>query len=541
MAVCPYHLKLTYIYLDEIMSGMSRNTLRSRLLPSDLKSYQTGILGLLYLAMITFWIVRFDFSTYYNSKDNMDYSQMGTQILSGNGFSTGQIFPGFLKFLKEKNQLEQQHWPNLHRFPLPQLSNAFSQLFFEPMKAGIVQSGFWFIISIPALFIIIHRLVNFPTAIICILFFYMDSLKASYSGLSESFSTFLLLLLVYAFFFSKCSIKRKSIYSGILLGLLMLTRTTFVYLLPVLIIYFITKPFPKRNILLLSILTLAIMSPWLIRNYLITANPFFSFSNARGLSIPLYPVDPVKTLSFEHSIAETVAQNKKAITINFIKNFSNIFDIRFPLLEAVGILALISLLFLFLIKNSKSIEYAWYCLSIYVLNFMIYSFFQPDKRYFQPLKPLFLILFVWTFFLLFRRFNAQKSGYLVLSVLFVLLLIKSNDPTIHRNDAVLKEINEIKNLSKVIDKDSIVVSDISHKITLLSKRKSIRLPIDPAELEEIDHDYLKIDYLVLSNHLPGYYQAYSPYLKDPSSLPNFTKIPYQSSLYLIFKRNLNKL
>lgn len=519
---------------------MSSNTLHSRMLSFGLQSYQVSILGFIYLAMITFWIIRFNFNTYYNYKDNMDYSQMGAQILSGNGFSTGQLFPGFLQFLKERELLEQQHWPNLHRFPLPPLSNAFFQLFFEPMKAGIVQSGFWFLISIPAIFMIIHRLVNFPTTILCILFFYLDSLKASYSGLSESLSTFLLLLLVYFSFFSKCNNSRKSIYSGFFLGLLLLTRTTFIYLLPVLILYFIAKSFPKKKILLFSTLTVAVMLPWLLRNSFLTGNPLFSFSNARGLSIPLQPIDPVKTLKFNHSIAKIVATENRAIIMNFVRNIRKIVDIRFPLLEAVGILAFVSLLFFFLTKKQKITEYACYCFTIYILNFLVYSLFQLDKRYFQPLKPLFLILFIWTFFLFFQQYKTQKLGYFLLSGLFIFLLITSDSQSIHRNKDVLKEVSEIKSLSKMIDKDSIVVSDISHKITLLSKRKSIRLPINPKELEEINNNYLKIDYLVLSYQLPGQYKQYIPYLKDSPPLPNFIKIPSQSSLYIIFKRNQTK-
>ncbi|MEJ2353834.1 MAG: hypothetical protein P8Y03_29000, partial [Anaerolineales bacterium] len=69
---------------------------------------------------------------------------------------------------------------------------------------------------------------------------------------------------------------------------------------------------------------------------------------------------------------------------------------------------------------------------------------------------------------------------------------------------------------------AVIAADISEQISLFSSRRTLRLPADPAELLEIDRDYLPVDYVLLSRDLlarnpagdeeSGYHETYEDYL-----------------------------
>jgi len=115
---------------------------------------------LLFIVATLIWIWGFN-TNYFGNRDAHDYAQMGRELSNGNGFSTLQIFPRHIPFLQKKNYLDKKSWPNLHRFPLPSILNAFFyKMTKDIIKAAVMQSGVAFLLSVPVLFLLATRLTN---------------------------------------------------------------------------------------------------------------------------------------------------------------------------------------------------------------------------------------------------------------------------------------------------------------------------------------------------------------------------------------------
>ena len=80
--------------------------------------YGGRICLVLALVALTCWLARYDRSLFADN-DAFDYAQMGREIYLGHGASTLQIMPRQIPLLEEWGYLHAEHWPNLHRYPLP--------------------------------------------------------------------------------------------------------------------------------------------------------------------------------------------------------------------------------------------------------------------------------------------------------------------------------------------------------------------------------------------------------------------------------------
>src|SRR5437773_3283257 len=113
------------------------------------------------------WVAVFTTRNFEN-RDAYDYAQMGREIVQGHGLATKQIFPRHIGYLKDRGILTPQRLPNLYRYPLPTFTNALAQVFIaDPIRASVIQCGTWFLLSIPAFFLLIRKLVDPLVALVC--------------------------------------------------------------------------------------------------------------------------------------------------------------------------------------------------------------------------------------------------------------------------------------------------------------------------------------------------------------------------------------
>ncbi len=242
-----------------------------------------------FIATAACWVSSFSTQRFVD-RDAYDYAQIGRQIRLGNGYTTRQTFPRHLPYMQEKGYLEKE-WPSLLRYPASPTLNALAQLFAtDPVVAAVVQTGACFLLSVPLFFLLAARLTDVRLACLATAFYVGDSRiwRDSYSGMTEAIALLLLLAVFYLGFMPRTREGRPSTWAllGLLCGLAYLTRTQLIVLVPLGLIVAARAVRPgarwRAAVLFLASALLAV-SPWLVRNTLVTGEPLFAFTNSRNL------------------------------------------------------------------------------------------------------------------------------------------------------------------------------------------------------------------------------------------------------------------
>ena len=156
---------------------------------------------LISVSIAALWVWGFN-THYFTRRDAYDYAQISLQFFQGKGLATLQIFPRHIPYFQDNGILNGSTWPNLYRNPLLMILNfAFLRFFDSVIVASVIQSGFWYIVSIPVLFFLANRLTNLRVAIVSTIFYAADPVifLYGYSGMTETLATFLLLCLLFVF------------------------------------------------------------------------------------------------------------------------------------------------------------------------------------------------------------------------------------------------------------------------------------------------------------------------------------------------------
>jgi len=216
--------------------------------------------------------------------DAIDYAQIARNISKGEGITTKFLRPISLRFFpKYKNH------PDLTNPPLyPLYLSRVIKIFDSPSLVGgeldrkiiMLGSGLFFLLSIPFFFWLASRMVRKNAVHLSVMFFVTNAilLKRSITGLPDMFLLFLFILLMIALsYYDGLNIFKPAVV-GVLLGLCYLTRYSFgLFSIPlVLFFFFKSKRYKLFHVLMFLSTFLAVIFPWLVRNYRLTGDPFFS-------------------------------------------------------------------------------------------------------------------------------------------------------------------------------------------------------------------------------------------------------------------------
>ncbi len=491
---------------------------------SDLKTKYAHIIFCVFFAIVTIaWTATIS-SYKLEWPDAFDYAQMGRQISSRNGFSTLQLFPRHIPYLHAHGYLGADPAPNLYRYPLTPLANA-AVLFLipDPERAAVIQSGIWFLLSIPLLYILALEFASSWIALLCVAIYVPQSLSwgTGHDGLTQSLATLLILIVAYLTFSSKQS-RTTAFALGAAAGSAYLCRTQLAYLLPwsILFLRFLAKG-PKRGSLIgLAFLgAFVALAPWLIRNVIVTGSPFFSFSSTRNLvedtgsmlsDIELQLTAPV-------ALADILSQNGKAIFWKIIYNlWPNILNpMAITASRLYGVLLIISILALiFMLWRTRGQQLARFIifsvgtLLLVIVNFCISILLRPDPHYLMLLDPLIIIVGVQSAVVLMHGVlggrNAQRAVAIfwlpAVSICAAFFAIRVGEKPVSEI-AASRDKESYQLLAALARNNATVASDESYKTALYARLQSIRLPSEPSELFKIDESYLPIEYVVLSARL----------------------------------------
>lgn len=223
--------------------------------------------------------------------DAMDYASIGRNIARGDGFVSSYITP-----LSLANFPGIPH-PDLWRAPLwPVILALFIRIFGATDQAVAIATGCFYIAGAALVFLLARELFDSLIGLLAALvyMFSAQNLMYSVSGMTESFSVFMMLLSLYLIIAPWARTPFGEILAGAAMGLFYLVRYNALIFMPFFVLFLWytrvssakhTNSFRPGNRRLGQGLWPAVRyvtafvivtSPWLIRNYLLMGNPLFS-------------------------------------------------------------------------------------------------------------------------------------------------------------------------------------------------------------------------------------------------------------------------
>ena len=517
------------------------------------------------LGVSALWVWGFNTHS-FTRRDAYDYGQLSVQAGRGNGLSTLQLFPRHLPYFQEKGILDSENWPNLYRSPLLVLFNVIFQKFFESTVVSlIVQSGFWYVVSIPLIFFLATRLANTRVAAAASLVYAADPviILYSYSGMTETLGFFLLLAL---FFLASKDDLEPWYWSliGILTSLAYLARAQFIILFPLVLLFsWIKSPRSSRTaVLLFTLIGLLIpLVPWTYRNFQVTGDPLFSFTNSRNLVLDAVPghSDLEMQLQAPVNLPAILRQFGQEIMVKFFRNIvRNFLSFSYWTNSFRGPFLFLLVFFILAIfdrgKTSREARpnFRWSVLILILATFLMISLTVYSVRSYLMFRPLIYLVALREIDSLFLRMTRKETIVPLGMSLFVAaaIVILSASVNNHRNVTSPESIFDERTyriLNREIDEDTVIASDISEKISLYLDVRTIRLPSNPIELIEINDRYLPLNFVLISKELlsgssadeseTGYHEIYQDYIEfvnSPAFLQAFEferPLPNGSVLY----------
>ena len=501
------------------------------------------------------WSIRFD-AARFDDPDAYDYAQMGAHLRRGEGFTTSQVFPRHVPFLEERGLLDETgRWPNLHRYPLPTIAHALFQAFVaDPVHAGILQSGAWFLASLPALFLLARRLGGPVVALLGVALFAADGSfwASSTSGLTETLAIFLILVAANVVFLDERRRWKWGVLGG-LCALAFLTRTQLWFLFPLACAFAWRRAAraQRTRALLATVLGfVTLFAPWGIRNALLTGDPLFSFSTSRNLVIGSVESESDLDLMLHAPVetTEVLELHGRDIGRKFLDQFWP--ELLNPV-ALVGseryacLLVLILACRLFSRTRPDERDHAAFLalvVAAIALDFVTVSFAFPGIRFHQVLHPLVLVLALLEARQLFeRRWTRARPAALVVAAVVTLASASACVADVRRVPPRGPR-SPYERLPEITGADGVIASDLSFLIALHAGNPTVRLPSDPLELLELD-EYLPLDFVHCSRPLLagrrqrgffGAYQGYAEFVESAPFLERFeplTRLEDGSTLY----------
>lgn len=517
------------------------------------KEYTFCFLLLPVIAIIWVW----GFSTvHFNRPDAYDYAQMGREISNGNGFSTLQIFPRHIPFLHKKGYLKKDNWPNLYRYPLPAILNAFLyKITKDIIKAAVLQSGIAFLLSIPVLFILATKLTSLNVAIISTIFYAANPLVfvGSYNGMAESLATFFILSLFLIGLSGKL-LRWKCLVMGIICGLGYLTRSQFILLFPLVALYIWISSQKKARLpgsVLLLIGFLIAAGPWFIRNIAVAGDPTFSFSNSRNLTADTSHAHRSLETQLEAPLetSEILKQYGLSITKKFLRNMLNIVNIRYwaKTFPPDSIFLLFLLLSFIYRKHSSDKRYNIFrdgTIALVFCTFLTVSLAYHRTRFYTPLQPLIYIVGIHEIFLFLGniRFSyLRKLKHVAFYGLILFGIFRLYNITMaHKNWPIPLSASESESyefIKQIADRNTIIAADTSYIITLEVGCRSLRLPAFPVDLLKINDNYFPIDYILIPPWRLNPNRNYAEFVRSNEFKREFKFVKALPNDSLLFKRS----
>lgn len=497
-------------------------------------SLKIKILLLLFFGLACFFSYLFIHQDAYNLwSDTNIYADTARNFLKGNGLTSNAIMPGLISYTP-KTSLD--NWPTFYPPLYPLVISLFFLLFGVNSYSVIFTSGFFYLLSIPILFLLAKNVFNQKVAIYASLFYIFSPFMLDYSisGMPETFLTFLIITATY-FLFQEQKSAFSAVFAGIFVCLAALTKFQgSLLLLPCLMILFLSK-FKIRSFLLFfgGFFTIFFLRKFLLPK---SAFDYANFTNHQIWSYIAYDSFVAKEDLFrtlEPVKFQDVLANFSLIIRKIFNNLYLFAQKAFTLLQLpVFIFFLISLIEKEKTQSEKQ-KFKLFVLSTFIIFSLFHIVTYLDFRYLHPILPLIMIIAANFLVNLMDKRTFAVNTFVKKSYLFIIFLVIPLLTFSGLGTNIINSLNyQKKPTFQLIQAEfirsntpigSVIVSDFAPTITWFGERKAIFLPKSVKDLELIDNKYTKVDaiYLYSFSDKEKYENEWQRLLDEHLNLDNF--------------------
>ncbi len=445
------------------------------------------------------------------NRDALDFAQLGRNLASGRGFTTFVLRP--LALTHGSNPL---HQPDITHGPLYPiiLAVAFGALGARDTVASFV-SGLFYLLTIPALYVLGNRLFGRATALVATLIFTFNALMLEYaaSGLHITLYIFLttcLLLSVHRIAVSaQDNTDRKDAklpkgalaMAGILTGLLYLTDPIFFWIMPVMLVaVFALHPARRFQAAMRFAIPLCILAlPWMARNMALTGNPVFGL---RGMELWMntkahYP-GMVAYRMAPHDLAPGVGLLKDVV-LKILLGTGQVIQ-GFPHVTASWVLAFLlpSLLFRFADPAANTVRRVMmYCFVGVFVGVLLFGIQMP---LFTSLIPAMLVFSVAYLLYLLQQAKLGRGAMAAATALIACAVVYPllSDVALNDHTGRINESDTAVALGKAMPANGVVLSDQPTIVAWYANRPSIWIPAVDSTLKAERQQFPEARWLLMT-------------------------------------------
>jgi 4-amino-4-deoxy-L-arabinose transferase-like glycosyltransferase len=293
-------------------------------------------------ALYAGYLARTDFHR-FPPEDTVETLVAAREVAAGNGLTTRVISPPVLTFLTRQGRA-QPPWPNATRSPLPVLVMGLLMRITSTPTAVALSSGIFFLLSVPLIFLIGHRLAGRAAGLLGSAAYAISPAGLWYgvTGMTESASIFSLSAIVYLLMgeitWGGCAL------AGVAAGVGYLGRFTFKIWVPLIVGFIIWRAWrkgPARAVGMAALFVTPLLAAMLwFGASMERATGEFGYFGQEDISIRrdtgLYP-GRSSSLALESSSAREFVMTHKAI---MVRKYGRIAEVAWPAVVKMGLLGL---------------------------------------------------------------------------------------------------------------------------------------------------------------------------------------------------------
>ncbi len=363
--------------------------------------------------------------------DDREYVAIARNIVNGKGIVRNFILPVDINFFNQLPIPEFMHPPG---YPL--ILAGFFKLFGTHEFAALLPSYVSYFILVLLFFFFAKSKMEGKTATLAviILIFNREILQMSLVALSEGVYT--LVFFLFFIVFVKANSLKTIFVAGFILGLSHLIRENiYPFLIPLFFYLYFYPPLPRWKKMVFFLIGFLIpILPSVVRNFLTTGSPFFSYGKFTFMAFTeKYPWLNIYRDIENPSLFKFFAQDMGLFFLKYITNLvtatekllsvSNLYLLAFALVE------------MFNWKSSsdwRRIKLLF--LSLLVSQILFISLFTFTSRYFTPFLPLIILFGAQAFLRLSESLTREMKSYLkggIPSVVIYIFIVFFTVPTLY--------------------------------------------------------------------------------------------------------------
>jgi hypothetical protein len=438
--------------------------------------------------------------------DAMDYASLGRNIARGQGITSAYMTPLGLS-------IHPFPQPNLWRAPLWPLVLGLVQRFFpstDPAVAGAC--GLLYLAGLVLLFLLAHRLFSTGIAVASTLIYIFSPLNLHFStsGLTEPIALVLMLFWFYLLTLPGCRTPLGDYLVGAAGGLFYLARYNALIFLPLVAAYWWLQR-REEGFSPLTRFTAGFFipaGPWLIRNLYLFGNPIFSLQK---FEIPMFTtVYPAYSLYMIPRAPDVTGfiRSQPAVLWEKIQTGLATFGAEFFSPEFSGVTTVLLVLALAALivplgKQAKGIYFL--AAACFLVQLAALAVIHYIPRLFFIFFPFYLIFGLATLkWLLKEVCRKRKALTTVLLLLLTVLFVGTNLPDSHEPNVYIDLAEQfaepLADLTRMVGKDEVVVSNDGHLVAWYSDRAATKIPMHPEMIRDLER-YAPITAIFLSHRI----------------------------------------